>query len=151
MLANHGHVQRKPKMISDSGRAVIVPQQAAESFAAFDFPSDTPDLRTGIDQPVFQTLMVPFRVEMGGILIERSPQRTFTEKDHLIQRFGFQASHKSFQMSIQIRTSRGEQDRFHTRTAVRFGPTCRIHFPSGLAVIPAISIRRDLCSIGYQQ
>ena len=106
MLANHGHAQQKPKRVADSGSAMIVPQQAAESFAAFDFPGDGSDFRAGIDQFVFQTLMVPLGVKIGRMLVERSPQRTFTKEDHLIQCFGFQTSHESLQMSIQIRTSR---------------------------------------------
>jgi len=81
-----------------SRRAVVIPQQATKPFAAFNFPGFRSDLLTGIDQTVFQTRMISLRMVMKDVGFQRGTQRTFTEKDHLIQRIGFQASHKSFEI-----------------------------------------------------
>jgi len=113
---NHGCVQQKPKRVTDSGSAVVVSQQPAKSFATFDFPGDGSDFQAGIDQPVFQPLMISLGMVMQSVGFQRGTQRTFTEKNHSIQRFEFQASHESLEIRIQIWTSRGEQDWLHTGT-----------------------------------
>jgi len=58
VLANHGLVQQKPKMIADSGSAMIIPQQATEPFPAFNLPGHGSDFRPRIDQFILQALMV---------------------------------------------------------------------------------------------
>ena len=55
----------------DSRCAMIVAQQATEPFPAFDLPGHGSDFRSRIDQLIVETLMVPLRVKMGGILVER--------------------------------------------------------------------------------
>jgi len=113
VVTDHEPINKSQKS-PDSRSAMIVPQQAAESFPVFNLPGYGSDFRPRIDQPVFQTLMVSLPVIMRDILVERSAEASFTEENHSAQSFGFQASHKSFEVRIQIRTSRGEQDRFHT-------------------------------------
>jgi len=135
---NHGCVQQKPKRVADSGSAMIVPQQTAELFPAFDLPGHGSDFRIGVDQPVFQTLMISLGMVMEDVGFQRGTQRSFTEKDHSIQRFEFQASRESLGIRIQIRTSRGEQDRFHT------GAVGQV-FPAGWHCRTAMILHSSVC------
>ncbi|MCX7419641.1 MAG: hypothetical protein NT013_08895 [Planctomycetia bacterium] len=54
--------------------------------------------------------MISFGVVMLSIFLQGVPQRTFAEKDHLLQRFLFDAFHEPLQMSAAIGTSRRQHD-----------------------------------------
>jgi len=137
VVMDHGPFNRSQET-ADSGSAMIVPQQTAEPFPAFDFPGDGSDFRFRIDQPVFQTLMISFGMVKQDVGFQRGTQQTFTEENHSAQSFGFQASHKSFEVRIQIRTSRGEQDRFHT------GAVGQV-FPAGWHCRTAMILHSSVC------
>jgi len=137
VVTDHEPINKSQKS-PDSRSAMIVPQQAAESFPVFNLPGYGSDFRPRIDQPVFQTLMVSLPVIMRDILVERSAEASFTEENHSAQSFGFQASHKSFEVRIQIRTSRGEQDRFHT------GAVGQV-FPAGWHCRTAMILHSSVC------
>lgn len=63
---------------------MIIPLKAAKSFAAFGFPCHGSDFRTGMDQTIFQTLMIFFPVKMGSLLVE-SFAETYLPENHSVQ------------------------------------------------------------------
>ena len=48
--------------------------------------------------------MIPFRVVMNKVLVNSAPQRFLAEEDHLRKTLGFDASHKSLDVGVQIGT-----------------------------------------------
>ena len=93
--------------------SVVVPQESTEPFTAFDVASRVADIISGIDQQVFQSLMISFLVVMRFEFGKRLTQWCFTEEYHSIDTFSFQAQHKTLDMSIAIRTSRWQQNRIN--------------------------------------
>lgn len=53
---------------------VVVPKNAAESFAAFDLAVGLANVPLGIDQVVVQALMIPLSVIMGDEFASSPPQ-----------------------------------------------------------------------------
>ena len=90
---------------------MVVAEQSSQTFAAFDVAGRVADFVTGIDQPVFQTLMIAFLVIVRREFGKCLPQGCFAEEDHAVQAFRFQAQHKALDVGIAIGTSRWQQNR----------------------------------------
>ena len=73
------------------GSSMVVAEQSAETFAAFDAADRITDFVTGIDQPVFQTLMITFLVRVRREFGKCLSQGCFAKEDHAVQAFSFQA------------------------------------------------------------
>ncbi len=110
------------------GAAMIKVQHAAEALTADDGAGDHTEVFGGIDDLVIQTLMVSFPVIMRKIPANCISQLRLAEKDHSIQALGFNASHKPFDVRIEVGRSRGQEQRFGTRLfqrgPKRFGEFC---------------------------
>jgi hypothetical protein len=52
------------------GSAIVIPQQAAETFAACDVTVDAADLADWLDQPVAEALVIAFSMKTGQILTD---------------------------------------------------------------------------------
>jgi len=89
--------------------------QSAFPIAAFDFAGDLPDFGARVDDLVFQTLMIAFPVVAGKELFDGVSQRVLAEENQPRQTFIFQASHKPFQIRIQIGALRRQDQRFDIR------------------------------------
>ena len=77
---------------------IIVSQHPAESLAAFDLRGNLPDFVSGIDDLVFEPLVISLGVIMLQELVDSIVKRLLAEEDHSFQAFGFDASHEAFQM-----------------------------------------------------
>ena len=84
---------------------MIVVQQAAEPFAAFNRARDRSDFLGRLDDSIIEPLMISLLVIMCQEFGAGVSQRPFTEEDQLVKTLRFQAEVKSLQMGIQIRTS----------------------------------------------
>jgi hypothetical protein len=65
------------------------------------------------DQTVIKTLVVALAMVMRHELVNRLPQRAFSEEDHPVQAGFFDASDKAFRMRIQIRRPWRQFHRLH--------------------------------------
>ena len=92
-----------------SRRAVVVPQQSAQSLPTKHFASGPADVLRGFDEAIVEPLVIPFAMIMDQELIEASPQRLLAEEDHPLHAFRFQRAEESLQVGIQVRTSRRQQ------------------------------------------
>jgi len=63
-----------------------------------------------IDDSVFQSLMIAFKVVVGDELLQSTLQRSSAEEDHFVETLGFQGSHVVFEVGVQIWTSGRQQD-----------------------------------------
>ena len=89
---------------------MVVPQQAAESLTTLDLAEGTPYFLTRHDDAIGQSLVIAFFVVMGEELANRGPQRRLAEKNHPIETLFFERAVKSFQVGVQIWTSRRQED-----------------------------------------
>ena len=70
--------------------AVVVPQQAAESFSAIENALRASDFHSRFNQFVAESLMIAFVVIVSGVLLQRVSEPGFTEENHSVEGFGFQ-------------------------------------------------------------
>ena len=145
-------------------------KQTAQPLAATDVAGRRANFLARLDDGVIQALMIPFRVVMHKVLANSDAQRFFAEKDYFRQTLGFDASHKSLNVGVQIGALWRKPDRFGTlvfddlaesRTELSIPvhqqvvgvvqkailAICFIHVSSGLVVQPAKSTRRVLTSM----
>jgi hypothetical protein len=66
------------------GFPIVVAENAAQLFMALDRARLTADFFTRFDQPVFQSLVVPFSVEMVHVNTDGTTQALFAEENHPI-------------------------------------------------------------------
>ena len=92
--------------------AIVVSQHAAKPFATFNLASDLPDFAVGIDDLVFESLVVSFTVIVGKIFANSAAQGVLAEEDHAIQTLRLDASHEAFLMGIQVGALGGQSQRF---------------------------------------
>ncbi len=158
------------------GFAVVIVEQAAQSFATSHVPVETAHALVGFDQRVFQPLMISLSMIMTTEFDGGPPQRLFTEEDHPIQAFALDRQNKSLDVSVQIRrTVRQPNDvssgvleqvakvrselfvavqdeellaeQKAVDRSVRFRPTCIMNAPSGPGVIPPMCTFREESSM----
>jgi hypothetical protein len=84
--------------------AVVVSQHAAEALPAPDIAIPLTDLAAGIDDPVFQSLMIAFLVIVVDELFQGPLQCSPTEEDHSVETLGLEGSHVAFNLGVQIWT-----------------------------------------------
>ena len=70
------------RYLLSSGLPVVVPQHAAEPFAADDFTVGSTDFVARIDQFIAEPLMVSFAVKMCEEFIDGLSQRVLAEEYH---------------------------------------------------------------------
>ena len=63
---------------------IIISQHPAQPFATFDVAYHLPDLISGIDDLVVESLVISLFVVMSKILANRVSQHVLTEEDHAI-------------------------------------------------------------------
>ena len=69
-----------------SGRfAVVIPQQAAETFPTLYVAEGTPHLVTGHEDPIAHPLVITFVVIMGEEFSNRVAERVLPEENHPLQ------------------------------------------------------------------
>ena len=85
------------------GFAVVIVEQAAQSFATSHVPVETAHAIVRFDQRVFQPLMISLSMIMTTEFDDGPPQRLFTEEDHPIQALALDRQNKPFDVSVQIR------------------------------------------------
>ena len=95
--------------------AIVVPQQTAKSFTAFDFATMLANFFTRLDDRVPQALMISLAVIMRQEFMASFSQRFLTKEYHSIETLGSQRSEKPLDESVQVWTSRWQDDRFHAR------------------------------------
>ncbi len=79
---------------------------AARALSARDETFGGAEFFRRVDQPMAQTWVVPFVVIEFHELVERMPQGAFPEEDHVIQAALLDGTHKSLDISIQMRRPR---------------------------------------------
>ena len=68
-------------------RPMVIPEQAAQPFTAFDSARCQPHFLVARENPVFHSLMIPFAVIMGKELSNRASQHRLAEEDHPVQAY----------------------------------------------------------------
>ncbi len=110
---------------SEGGRlraaAMIKVQHTAEALTADDRARRNSELVGGINDLVFEPLMISFAVIMHDIRADRVSQLLLAEKDHSVQALGFNTSHESFDVRVKVWRSRGQEQGFGSRIFER-GP-----------------------------
>ncbi len=86
--------------------AVVVSKHPTEAISACDQTTSGAEFFRRIDQPIAQTLVVPFVVIEFHELVDRLPQSAFSEEDHTIQSALLDGTHKSLGIGIQIQRLR---------------------------------------------
>lgn len=81
----------------------MVVEEAAQTFAVFDFSVVVTDFLFRIDQSVFQTLVISFKVVVGDLLFKHVFERLSSEVNHFIEAVRFQTPLESFERTIQAR------------------------------------------------
>ena len=92
--------------------AVVVPKHSAEPFPALYFAGSPADLIIRVDNSILQSLMIPFLMVMGGEVFQSSFQRLPAKEDHPVEALGFDGSHVSFEIGVQIWAPRRQKDDF---------------------------------------
>jgi hypothetical protein len=82
--------------------AVVVPQNATESFAACYLTGYASDFLNRIDQSVVKRLVIALCVIMGQKSDNGGIQRFLPEKDHALQALLFDRSHETLDIRIQV-------------------------------------------------
>jgi hypothetical protein len=95
-----------------SSPAIVISEYSTEPFATLDLPGNGADLIVRLNDRIGQPLMIPLCVIMLEVRRGSTTQRLLAEEDHSGKRFGFETSHESFDVRIQIGTSRWQQQRF---------------------------------------
>ena len=83
--------------------AVIVVQRAAQSFPPADGAAVRCKAWVGCNQPVSESLVVPFPMVMSQKLMHRFPQRALAEQDQTLYARLLDAADKAFCVGIQFR------------------------------------------------
>ena len=83
-----------------SGGAVIIFEESAEAFFAFDFAVGTADSCLWKGDMVVQALMIALRLIICDVFSYNMAQRFFADKNHLVETFGFYFSYKVFSVGI---------------------------------------------------
>ncbi len=141
------------------GAAMVITEQATQSRAANDSAFGIGRFVERFNELVIQTLMVSFRVIVGKIFANCVSQLRLIEKDHSVQALGFNTSHKPFDVRVEVRRTRGQEQRFGTRLfqrgPKRFGEFCvavhqDVFFIDQKSVTSIRQVPRDLfhpCSV----
>ena len=98
----------KPNEFSHSV-AVVIPQQPTQPFTALDRARNRTDFVTGLNQFVFEPLMISFAMIMLEENGDCPTQRFLTEENHPRKRLGFYAFHESLDVGIQVGASWRQQ------------------------------------------
>ncbi len=101
--------------------AIIISQHASKALSAPDVANLPTDFIARIDDPVFQSLMIAFYVEVVDELFQGPLQRPAAEEDHSVEALGFQGSHVPFEDRIQIGTFWRQQDDFGVGQVIHVG------------------------------
>jgi hypothetical protein len=64
---------------------MVVPQHAPQPLSTANRSDGASDLRSGFDQAIAQTLMIPFAVIMVHELFNGTVQRHLSEEDHAVE------------------------------------------------------------------
>ena len=84
------------------GATVVVPQRAAEALSANDDATSATDGRLGIDDHIFETLMVPFPMVVLDEIADGATQGVFAEEDHPVEALLLDGPHESLGPCVQI-------------------------------------------------
>ncbi len=85
---------------------MVILEHSAQSLATLDGASLSADSLAGIDELVFQTLVVPFGVVMRQKLASGVAQGVFAKENQPVEAFYFNRPHEPLQVSVQVRRSR---------------------------------------------
>ena len=76
------------------------------AFVSFELFRGSFVLSGGDDKPITEALVVSFRVIMGKVFANGSPQRILTEEKHALQAFLLDRPQESFGKSVQVGRAR---------------------------------------------
>src|SRR5215471_7367468 len=92
---------------------MIVAQQATEAVSPHHVPYLTTTYPFWRDESVVEPLVIALCMIVGQVLVDHIIQGAFTQYDHLVEGLLLDGAHESFAVSIQIRTARWQEERFH--------------------------------------
>ena len=94
--------------------AIVIVKQTAQSLTALNIAGRCANFLPCFEDGVVQALMISFLVIMKKVLANSAAQRFLSEKDHLHETLGFDTSHKSLDVGVQIRALWRKPYRFGT-------------------------------------
>ena len=86
--------------------AVIVPEQSAESLAAFDVAGGAADLATWRNEAIVEALVITLPVVMLQELTDSVAKRLLAEEDQAVETLFTDRPHESLEMRIHVRGAR---------------------------------------------
>jgi hypothetical protein len=92
---------------------LVEAQESAEARSSHDATVGVGRRGTRLDEGVVEALMVSFEMIVRGVLGEDVSEVSLAEGDHAAQALGLDGEDESLCERVQVRTSRGEQQRLH--------------------------------------
>ena len=92
---------------------MIGAEQSTEAFAPYHTTRLTTHCSLRRDKPVVEALVIAFCMIVGQVLVDRMMQGAFPQHDHPFQGLFLDRAYEPFAMGIEIRTPRGQENRFH--------------------------------------
>jgi hypothetical protein len=93
--------------------AVIVAQQPAYAVSTPHLTAVAPNTWLWGNELVAETLMIPLRMIVAQVLVDRIIQCAFTQHNHLLQGLLLDGAHEPFTVGVHIRTPWRQDDRLH--------------------------------------
>src|SRR6266478_1860029 len=100
--------------VTSRGLSMRVAEQSTEALPPHHMPCLTTHALLPCDQLVVEPLMIALVMIMGEVLLDRIIQGAFPEHDHLREGLLLDGAHEPFAVGVEIRTPRGQDDRFST-------------------------------------
>ena len=94
--------------------AMVVPQQAPQTFSALNYAVGLADAFLELDQAIGQALVVPFTMVVVHELLNGATQTGLAEENHPLQAFGFDGSDEMLGDGIPVGALGRQLDRLHT-------------------------------------
>ena len=89
---------------------MVIPQQAANPFAALDLALCPANFLTWINQLIAQSLMVSLGVIMFQELADSGAKHLLAEENHFQETLSLDTFHEPFDVGFQVRRSRRQTD-----------------------------------------
>src|SRR6266446_850861 len=107
-----GEAVRLKYCVASSGGSMIVAEQSTEALPPYYWTRLAINVLPGY-QSVIESLMIPLRMIVGQVLVDRIRQGAFPQQDHLLQRLLLDGAYKPFAVGVQVRTARRQEERFY--------------------------------------
>src|SRR5450631_3078317 len=127
---------------------MVVVEHTTESF-----PAEHPSVlvrrrRRALEQHIVETLVVPLTMVVLNVLSDGTPQMAFSQRHYPVEAFALDRQYKSLRVRVQVRTSRGQQQRLHPCPAQHLPELLRVQ---RIAVQDQVPLPPQESVVGVQQ